>query len=93
MKSEDGFNSGSLLEEDFLILKNKCQEEIKRKKEKRKEKLSFCNECNRKQDCGRGCMALQIKDNKVYYDLDPICPNLHQDITTKNDSKKVVEIL
>ena len=92
MKSADGFSSGSLLEEDFLVLKQKCQDEIRRKKEERKEKLSFCNECSRKQDCGRGCPGLQIKDNKLYYGLDPICPNLHSNITTKNDSKQIVEI-
>lgn len=77
MKSDDGFNSGSLLEEDFLVVKKRCQEEIKRKKEERKEKLSFCNECSKKQECGRGCPALQIRNNKLYYALDPICPNLH----------------
>lgn len=77
MKSDDGFNSGSLLEEDFLVVKQRCQEEIKRKKEERKEKLSFCNECSKKQECGRGCPALQIRNNKLYYALDPICPNLH----------------
>ena len=67
--------------EGFLLLKQKCQEEIRRKKEERKEKLSFCNECTRKQDCGRGCPGLQIKNNKLYYGLDPICPNLHSNAT------------
>lgn len=81
MKSADGFSVGSLLEKDFLLLKQKCQDEIRRKKEERKEKLSFCNECARKQDCGRGCPGLQIKNNKLYYGLDPICPNLHPNAT------------
>lgn len=92
MKSEEAIDYGSLLKEDFLTLKEKCQKEIKRKKEERKEKLSFCNECSRKQDCGRGCPALQIVDNKLYYALDPICPNLHSNITTKSDSKEIIEI-
>ena len=90
MKSKDSNSFGSLLEEDFLKLKEKCQKEIMRKKEERKEKLSFCNKCSMKQDCGRGCMALQITDNKIYYALDPICPNLHTNSITKNRYKETI---
>ena len=92
MKSDDEFNCGSLLEEDFLILKKKCQDKIKQKKEERKEKLSFCNKCSRKQECGKGCPALQIKDNKLYYALDPICPSLHLNIITKNNDKQILKV-
>lgn len=93
MKSEQGFEVGSLLEEDFLALKTKCQNEIKRKKEERKAKVSLCKECRRKQECGMGCPALQINDNKLYYGLDSICPNLHLSFTTKSDSNKMLELV
>ena len=91
MKSEQGFDVGSLLEEDFSTLKTKCQKEIKQKNEKRKEKMSLCKECSKKQECGRGCPGLQINDNKLYYGLDSICPNLHSHFTTKSDSDKMLE--
>ena len=91
MKSEQGFEVCSLLEEDFLTLKTKCQKEIRRKNEERKEKMSLCKECSKKQECGRGCPGLQINDNKLYYGLDPICPSLHSYFTTKSDSDKMLE--
>ena len=93
MKSEQGFDVGSLLEEDFLVLKSRCQNEIKRKNEERKEKMSLCKECSKKQECGRGCPALQINDNKLYYGLDSICPNLHSHFTTKSDSNQIPELV
>ena len=93
MKSEQGFDVGSLLEEDFSTLKTKCQKEIKQKNEKRKEKMSLCKECSKKQECGRGCPALQISDNKLYYGLDPICPNLHSCFTTKSDNNQIPELV
>ena len=92
MKSDNGFICGSLLEEDFITLKKECQNKIKQKKEERKEKLTFGNKCSRKQECGRGCPALQIKDNKLYYALDPICPNLHSGIMTKNNDKQIIKV-
>ena len=49
-----------------------------KKIEKRRENLSFCEECNKKEQCGRGCMALQIEANGLYYELDPICPELNK---------------
>lgn len=92
MKSDDEFNSGSLLEEDFLILKEKCKKEIVRKKAERIEKVRYCKDCSKNQECGRGCPALQIRDNKLYYGLDPICPNLHTDNVTKNDTQIALEV-
>ena len=93
MKSEQGFEVGSLLEEDFLTLKTKCQNEIKQKNEERKEKMSLCKKCSKKQECGRGCPALQISDNKLYYGLDPICPNLHSCFTTKSGNNQIPELV
>ena len=93
MKSEQGFEVGSLLEEDFLTLKTKCQKEIKQKNEKRKEKMSLCKECSKKQECGRGCPGLQINDNKLYYGLDPICPSLHSYFTTKSGNNQIPELV
>ena len=68
MKSEQGFDVGSLLEEDFLTLKTKCQNEIKRKKEKRKEKMSLCKECSKKQECE--AVALLYKLVIISYIMD-----------------------
>ena len=93
MKSEQGFDVGSLLEEDFSTLKTKCQKEIKQKNEKRKEKMSLCKECSKKQECGRGCPGLQINDNKLYYGLDPICPSLHSYFTTKSGNNQIPELV
>lgn len=79
MKSEDGFVAGSLLEADFVVLKEKCQNIIRQKKEKRREKMKFCKECAQNDMCGKGCLALQIRDNSLYYNaLDPICPALNK---------------
>lgn len=38
MKSDKSLEVGSLLEEDFSVLKEKCETKILQKKEKRKEK-------------------------------------------------------
>ena len=55
--------------------------------------MSLCKECSKKQECGRGCPALQINDNKLYYGLDSICPNLHLHFTTKSDSNQIPELV
>lgn len=78
MKSEEGFTVGSLLENDFIELRNKCQLEMKEKLAKRREKIKFCELCSQKEECGRGCMALQINQKGVYSGLDPICPVLEK---------------
>ena len=82
-----------MLEEAVLTLESKRPKEIKRKKEKREETVSLCKECSKKQECGRGCPALQISDNKLYYGLDPICPNLHSCFTTKSDNNQIPELV
>ena len=79
MKSDKSLEVGSLLEEDFSVLKEKCKARILQKKEKRKEKMKFCNQCSQNDHCGKRCMALQITENGVYYGLDPICPSIAQE--------------
>lgn len=76
MKSDKSLEVGSLLEEDFVDLENKCKIKILQKKAKRREKMSFCNQCSQKEQCGKGCLALQKTDEGVYYGLDPICPEI-----------------
>ena len=76
MKSEEGFTVGSLLEEDFVELKNRCQTKMKEKLTKREENMKFCEDCSKKTECGKGCMALQINEKGLYLGLDPICPRL-----------------
>lgn len=76
MKSEHGFTSGSLLEEDFLTVKERCQIKMKQKIKERRENISFCQECSHQSDCGKGCVALQNNENDLYLSLDPICPEL-----------------
>lgn len=79
MKSDNGFEVGSLLKDDFRILEKKCQDEIKRKIKERREKMSFCGNCAYGETCRRGCMALQLNENNVHYGLDPICPILQKE--------------
>lgn len=74
MKSEHGFTVGSLLEDNFLVLKEKCQSKMKQKIKERRENISFCQECSHQLDCGKGCVALQSNENGLYLGLDPICP-------------------
>ena len=75
------------------IAKDKKIRHITKTEKKRKEKMSLCKECSKKQECGRGCPALQINDNKLYYGLDSICPNLHSHFTTKSDSNQIPELV
>lgn len=89
MKSKEGFTVGSLLDKDFIELEKICQNEMRRKIEKRREKLSFCEECTKKEQCGRGCMALQIETNGLYSELDPICPELNKNFPRTQKSSKL----
>lgn len=41
--------------------------------------MKFCDQCSQNDHCGKGCMALQITENGVYYGLDPICPSIAQE--------------
>lgn len=76
MKSDKSLEVGSLLEEDFVELEKKCKVKIFQKKAKRREKMSFCNQCGQKEQCGKGCLALQKTEDGLYYGLDPICPEI-----------------
>lgn len=76
MKSDKSLEVGSLLEEDFIDLERKCKTKILQKKAKRREKMKYCNQCSQNDRCGKGCMALQMTKNGVYYGLDPICPKI-----------------
>ena len=74
MKSSFGFDVGSLLKEDFLELKEKCVSKMKEQIEKRKNSVELCKKCTYRDNCGRGCLALQIDDkNSKYYGVDPLC--------------------
>ena len=76
MKSDKSLEVGSLLENDFLELEEECKNKILQKKAKRREKMSYCKQCSQIDQCGKGCMALQLNQNDVYYGLDPICPKI-----------------
>lgn len=79
MKSEEKFSVGSILEEDFIKLEKKCKIKMEQKKLERNKKLTYCRNCTEKNDCGKGCMALQINKNMLYSGLDPICPVLQKE--------------
>lgn len=81
MKSENKFDVGSLLDEDFVILKEQCVNKMKEKIEKRKNSIEFCRKCSYNSSCKKGCVALQINDKDELNGLDPICPKLHQEVT------------
>lgn len=76
MKSDKSLEVGSLLEEDFIELQKKCKVKIFQKKAERREKMSYCDQCSQKEQCGKGCLALQKTEDGVYYGLDPICPEI-----------------
>ena len=76
MKSENGFDVGSLLENDFLELEQKCKEIMKQKINDRKNNIEYCKKCPSNESCGKGCVALQNLDKNKYYAIDPICPKL-----------------
>ena len=76
MKSDKDSEVGSLLEEDFILLEEKCKTKILQKKAKRQEKMRYCEHCSQNDQCGKGCMALQITKDNIYYGLDPICPKI-----------------
>lgn len=76
MKSDKSLEVGSLLEKDFIELEEECKNKILQKKAKRREKMRYCAECSKIEQCGRGCMALQLNQNDIYNGLDPICPQI-----------------
>lgn len=75
MKSAYGFEEGSLLINDFAKTKEKCVKKMKELIQLREKNIDFCDKCDNKINCGKGCMALQIK-NKEYNGVDPICPQV-----------------
>ncbi len=76
MKSEEGFDVGSLLENDFIKLENICKNKMKQKIKERKNNISYCKSCPNNEICGKGCMALQNLNKGNLYRIDPICPSL-----------------
>lgn len=76
MKSEFGFEVGSLLEEDFVSLKEKCVEKMKSVIQSRKQNIEYCKSCKNEKYCGKGCVALQVNINNNYNGVDPICPRI-----------------
>lgn len=75
MKSEEGFDVGSLLENDFIKLEAICKDKMKQKIEERKNNISYCKSCPNNEICGKGCMALQNLNKGNLYKIDPICPS------------------
>lgn len=76
MKSENSFNVGSLLENDFRELKQTCTDKMKKIINNRKNNISYCEDCKNHDICGKGCLALQINSNAKLNKLDPICPRI-----------------
>ena len=76
MKSEEGFDVGSLLENDFIELENICKNKMKQKIEERKSNIFHCKSCPNNEICGKGCMALQNLNKGNLYRIDPICPSI-----------------
>lgn len=76
MKSEAGFDVGSLLEKDFIELEDICKNKMKQKIEERKNNISYCKSCPNNGICGKGCMALQNFNKGNLYRIDPICPSI-----------------
>ena len=76
MKSEEGFDVGSLLEKDFIELENICKNKMKEKIKERKNSISYCKSCPNNEVCGKGCMALQNLNKGNLYRVDPICPSI-----------------
>lgn len=76
MKSEEGFDVGSLLKNDFIELENICKNKMKQKIKERKNNISYCKSCPNNEICGKGCMALQNLNKGNLYRIDPICPSI-----------------
>ena len=64
MKSKQAFSVGNLLNEDFVLLKNNCKNKMKELINNRKNNIKFCKSCSKNNECGKGCLALQINDNE-----------------------------
>ena len=62
------------VEELRLKLLNNLNNYSKEEIEKRKNSIELCEKCTYRDNCGRGCLALQIDDkNSEYYGVDPLC--------------------
>ena len=84
MKSEEGFDVGSILENDFIELEEKCKNIMKEKIEERQNNIEYCKKCPNEALCGKGCIALQNLNKGSYYKLDPICPNIKRTVGANN---------
>lgn len=71
---------GNLLNEDFIVLKEKCSNEMKKLINNRKERIEYCTNCDRNKECGKGCVAFQINANNKLKGMDEVCPKIRKEV-------------
>ena len=75
---------GNLLNEDFIVLKEKCSNEMKKLINNRKERIEYCTNCDRNKECGKGCVALQINANNKLEELSTKSLELPDNVVLKS---------